>query len=455
MTASKDMFLAFIEVLEDAAVPYCILAGYDDYPEHIGSDVDFMVPVKWVDRLPALVAAAAARCGAHVIQQLKHETTATYFVIARLDGSSVSYLHPDSSSDYRRGWRRWLDADEVLGRRRRHLRGFWIPSAADAFAYYLIKKIDKAQPLLGEQAEQLERRFSEDPEGGARVLRALLPGPLADQVENAARGGNWSELPPLERLRGALHRRAPADPVSVRLRQAISDLRRVTKRVAAPTGLHVAFLGPDGSGKSSIISRVCEEMSRAFRRVHYQHLRPGLLSRAKDSGPVTDPHARPVRGRIGSTLKLLHFWLDFVLASFLWIKPRKVRSTFLVFDRYYHDILADPRRYRYGGSIRLARWLGRTLVPHPDLVFILDAPAQVLQERKKEIPLKEGERQRAAYLALKSEFDSVRVIDVAQPLDKVVADVLGHIIAFQKARTATRLGIDQRTDSSALADPAL
>jgi thymidylate kinase len=94
------------------------------------------------------------------------------------------------------------------------------------------------------------------------------------------------------------------------------------------------------------------------------------------------------------------------------------------------------------------------MVPQPDLLFILDAPAGVLQQRKQEIPLSEGKRQRVAYLNLQFEFKEVRVIDVSQPLDKVVADVLGHLIAFQEARTIRRLDAGRSVPSSAIADPA-
>lgn len=453
MSGDSELFAHFISVLEEAGVPYCILAGYDGYPERIGSDVDFMVPAAWAGRLPGLIATGAGRGGAHLIQYLRHETTAAYFVVARTEHGRVTYLHPDWSADYRRRGRLWLEARQVLEHRRRHARGFWIPAAADAFAYYLIKKIDKGHRLQEDQAEQLRCRFLEDPVGGARVLREWLPEKVAAQVEEAVRTGQWEMAPALGQLRALLNSRAPAEKWDTRVRQAVSNARRFASRLAAPTGLHIVFLGPDGSGKSSIIERVSLEMAQAFRRVSYHHLRPGLLVSKRAGGMVTDPHAKPLRGNFLSILKLIHFTLDYWVGGLVSLWPAKVRSTFVVFDRYFHDLLADPRRYRYGGPPRLARLLGRT-VPQPDLVFLLDAPPELLQQRKQEIPLSEGVRQRGAYLALQPEFREARVIDVSQSLDQVVSQVLGEIIAFQARRIAARLEVQQSSASIAVTRPA-
>ena len=139
---NMDMFTHLVRSFEAADMPYCILAGYDDYPDRIDSDIDFMLPESWSARLPEIVAGVGGKCGAQLVQALAHETTATYYVLARLRDGNISYLHPDSSSDYRRSGRKWLLAENVIARRRRHAQGFWVPAADDGFIYYLIKKID-------------------------------------------------------------------------------------------------------------------------------------------------------------------------------------------------------------------------------------------------------------------------------------------------------------------------
>jgi thymidylate kinase len=228
-------------------------------------------------------------------------------------------------------------------------------------------------------------------------------------------------------------------PLQERVRQTLDEVCRKLNRMQQPTGLHIVFLGPDGSGKSSVIECYMRQMAQAFRRIEYRHLKPGP-QRISGSIPVTDPHAQPARGLLGSIAKILHFWATYIKGNLVWLYPRYLRSTLVVFDRYYHDLLADPARYRYGGPLLLARLLGK-LLPQPDLVFILDAPAEVLQSRKQEVPFTESVRQRTAYRGLKREYARAYIIDASEPLDKVVASVLTHTITFMEQRTAKRLGL--------------
>ncbi|HZV98382.1 MAG TPA: hypothetical protein VFF74_05275 [Methylophilaceae bacterium] len=452
MSNNRELFEQLIQTFERADLPYCILAGYDEYPERIPSDIDFMIHPSWIDRLPNLIAETGAAVEAGLVQFLQHETTATYFVLARLQGATITYLHPDSSSDYRRRGKLWLNAEKILQHRRRHANGFWVPSPADAFAYYLIKKLDKGN-LGPEQTAQLTARYAEDPRGCARALLTLLPKFEAGIIQTAVctptyfHETNWSAvwadvIEDLPRLRRALHAKAEPVPLIKRIQHTMTNLQRILARCRQPTGLRIVFLGPDGSGKSTVINAVTQQLSQAFRQVEYRHLRPGKLPQgvSKNAAHADDPHGRQQRGQLGSIAKLLYFWGSYQIGSLIWLYPRYLRSTLVIFDRYYQDLLADPTRYRYSASIKLARLLGRWL-PQPDLVFILDAPAEVLQSRKQEVPFAESARQRNAYRALASEFRQAHVIDTNKPLDQVVATVLSHTIVFLERRATKRLGL--------------
>ena len=60
---NMDMFTHLVRSFEAADMPYCILAGYDDYPDRIDSDIDFMLPESWSARLPEIVAGVGGNAG--------------------------------------------------------------------------------------------------------------------------------------------------------------------------------------------------------------------------------------------------------------------------------------------------------------------------------------------------------------------------------------------------------
>jgi thymidylate kinase len=441
MSGDPYLFSELVTAFEADRLRYCILASYDRYPERIASDVDFMVVPADAPRAAQVLARVAARSNARLVQCVQHETTAAWFVIARQEAATISFIQPDLSTDYRRRGRLWLQAEDIVARRRWHAGGFWVASAADAFIYYLIKRLDKGA-LSSAQAEELERRYREDPQAARQLLRRHFPAHAAGLIEKALLAQEYACLDEfLVPLRDALHSRAPAESMSQRLFQWLSEHGRVIDRLLRPTGLSIAFLGPDGCGKSSVIDRLQHELRDVFRRVDYQHLRPRPAARTGHSSraPVLDPHAQLPRGTSGSIAKLIHFWASYVIGALLWTFPRRVSSTLVIFDRYYHDIVADPRRYRYGAPLIWARLLGR-LVPQPELIFVLDASPEVVQARKQEVSFPESVRQREAYLDLARQLHGAHVIDASQPLDRVVAEVVKIVLTRLESRLAAQLG---------------
>ena len=155
--------------------------------------------------------------------------------------------------------------------------------------------------------------------------------------------------------------------------------------------------------------------------------------------PTRNPHDKPPRGLALSLLKLGLWWADFTFLGYaVDVYPRLRRSTLVLFDRYYQDLLVDPKRHRYGGPLWLARYVGR-LFPRPDVIILLDAPPEVLHSRKREVPLAETARQREAYLELVRRSPSCHVVDASRPVPEVVAEVEQVLIDRLAARTTRRL----------------
>jgi len=183
--------------------------------------------------------------------------------------------------------------------------------------------------------------------------------------------------------------------------------------------LKIVILGPDGAGKSSVIHGLICKLTESGQSVKMRHLKPRFVSlqRGEPGSIVVNPHGKPPRSVVVSIIKVLVWLVEEWYANLF----QDDRASLLICDRYYHDLLIDSRRYRYGGPQWIARCVGK-LMPRPDMWILLDAPADVLQARKQEVPIEETARQRLAYLAFVEKQRKYAIVDAAQSLEKVIAD---------------------------------
>lgn len=441
-----------VSALERAGVRLCVLRGYRGYPEAIGDDVDAICEDP--ARIPRVL---DGQGDIRVLQVLEHETT-FYYLYRWEDGRPV-FVTLDVSKDYGHRGRVFLGGEEFL-EGRRPFGFFHVPSAELEFVSYLIRKI--LQGSLDEsRAHRLSGLYREDPGGCARQLARFFAPSDADLLAEAARTGGWDPVRArMEGLRRALLSGADRGRPLAAVRYWTGVLRRRAGRVLRPPGLTVAFMGTDGSGKSTVMARVERDLGPAywgrkqyhkrplsspFRWVRRYGLRPPRPGGRKGGGGEGraatgfDPHALPSRGMAYSLAKLAFWWADFVVLGYaVEIFPRLTRLSLLLFDRYYHDLLVDPRRYHYGGPMWPARLVGK-FVPQPHLAILLDAPPEVLRGRKQELPLEEVTRQREAYLELVRGLPNGHVVDTSRPLEEAVVEVEKIILDFVAGRTARRL----------------
>ena len=236
-------------------------------------------------------------------------------------------------------------------------------------------------------------------------------------------------------------RRSPGESVWGQLRHWFVELRHHLH----PPFPWIAILGPDGSGKSTVIEGVTKRLAERRLKALQLHWRPKVLWRAEavPGGVVPDPHAKPPRGMAMSLLKLLALWLEWWMAHLWKLRHVRAKDRIVVSDRYYIDLVVDPRRYRYGGPLSLAAFAFR-LFPKPDRVVCLVGAPKTIYARKKEVPFDELERQLARYRAVADEYrERGCQVDVARSIEEVVEEV--YRIVIEACRD--RRGVAQETMS--------
>jgi hypothetical protein len=128
-------------------------------------------------------------------------------------------------------------------------------------------------------------------------------------------------------------------------------------------------------------------------------------------------------------MKLTGAFLDFFLDHISSTRNLLHGCTLIAWDRYFHDVVVDPKRYRYRGPSWYSEFLLRSLpVPEHFLGIVLDADENVILARKRELPLHELRRQRVAYQRLATRWPQIHVMENDGDFDHCVQRVLLRVI---------------------------
>jgi len=431
-SSSTDFLRQLFRRLEESGTRYCVLHSWQNLPEELSSDLDIAVHPD--DRKHFAVTIRGLRkCGFSPIQLINHNVNGYYFVFCWHFGGKLQTAAVDVIFEHRRGGLIADDGEELTTGSER-FGEFRVASPSAALSYLLLKKAVKGKvkseqtadlrelvQLLGrDRSEQIARKlFSAS--SSRRIISACLDGTLPEILPQMKRA-SW--------LTGVVRQ-----PRRL-LRYLAGDANRLLCRWRKPNGLFVAILGPDGVGKSSAIGGLHDQIGPAFWGERYFHLRPQFFAPRRPAPPVTDPHAKPPRGPLSSSLRLTALLADYCLGYAFRLRQLKPRSSLLVFDRYFFDVLVDPKRFRFGGPMWLARLYAR-LVPSPDLVLILDADVETVLARKSELPPEELNRQREAYQQLSVRGSRVRLINTTGTREEVAFQTAAAIAEFMSQRFLT------------------
>jgi len=423
-----NLFRLYFKALNDSGISYAITGRTEYYPEIIHSDIDIIIPDGKFEAFWNFMLGLQQN-KIEWIQIISHEINSHYCIVTLSEGAKHNLIKPDVCSDYYRKGMLFLKADYLLKDRIFNPKGFYQLASEKEFIYYLLKKVDKGN-MDKQQFNHLLDQWNENKGGCLESISSFFDKECKQLIREAFEKNEILHLiNNFAFLKKGLHQN---------LRFSVKDFLLKGKnrilRILQPTGLVISFMGPDGCGKTTVVNGVKFDLKEAFRQGKQFHLFPKEID---DVTPTTDPHALKARGYIGSLFKLFYFLGLYTIAYWHKIYPLKVRSTLVIFDRYYHDLWVDPTRYRHGAGKKWIKLIGY-FIPKPDLWILLDAPANVIQQRKSEVSLDETTRQVKAYRQLFSQLKNAHIINANQSSTGVIYDAEKIIIDHLKKRTSLR-----------------
>jgi thymidylate kinase len=396
-------------------------------------DVDLAVDGVWRRVWPAITSAAAAHGYRPVLETEYDVGDARCVVLVRTYRGEASRVALDTCADTRGIGMYAVPMGPLLDHAVassgiRHADAAWGP--AYVFAKHVWKRT-VASAALDRAALGARTNTSAFEDAAAHIFGRRRARQIAERVRARGRYLSESDLPSL--LRGIHVHRVLHDPTL-----PLRVVRRWISRVLAPNGMWIVICGVDGSGKSTIASRLLRELVRVFPRNLHVHGSAGPLPRPgawlrRPARDASRPHGADPHGRTLSALILLYLWLDHLLGYVGAIRPAIVRSGIVVTERGYDDLQIDPRRYRLDVPSRVVRALGKRL-PRPDLAILLLGEPSILHQRKPELDVGEIERmQREWRLIARDLGERAVMIDAGQDEDSVMASALDAVVSARSA----------------------
>ena len=224
----------------------------------------------------------------------------------------------------------------------------------------------------------------------------------------------------------------------------------------------VAVIGADGAGKSTVTRQVIQQLTIPAKYVYMgvnlensnlvlpttrlflelKRLRGGRPDMVGPPDPtrIKKKSKNPIKRFLSTaktSLRLTNLMAEeWFRQCVVWLYQR--RGNIVLFDRHFfidyyaHDI-AD------GANIALPNrvhgMMLKKLYPRPDLVIMLDAPAEVLFARKQEGTIELLNIRRQEYLDIQSVISNFHVVDATQSLEDVTQQVLGIIEKFYQEQS--------------------
>lgn len=426
MNIASPLLARVFRGLDEAEVEYCLLRGYDDLlTPALSQEVDLLLQPHHRREFQRVV----EELGFVSWPAWGHEPHCFYVAY---DAAEDCWFKLDVVESLRYGNPvRWLEVDlaaRCLAKRRRREMA-WIPSAEDQLITLLLHCVLDKKRFRDPQRARLMELWQEIlPDRQAqKTLFGLLAAHLGRwEMLGVAQDfdlRDWDDfLLQRKRWMRRLFLRQPLLGPWRLLRTLVMRRIRRLLFLFRRHGTATVLLAPDGGGKSTLAASLARDpWLRA--EVVYMGSNPAEPSFRLPMGPWLEARLRgerrvrfgPLRAVLsacGAMNRIVEDWCRHGMGRW-----HQTWGRFVVYDRYFYDLYLSPRSHTL--RLRLRRWILQHTCAEPDLVLLLDAPAEVLHQRKGEHTPEMLDTQRQALLALGQHVRRFVVVDTTQGADSV------------------------------------
>ena len=365
-----------------------MLRGYESLPDSVSNDIDLAIDPDQINAFEKISHEFLVDRGfTRICRMDKFQFVQLYYYSKILKQS----LHLDFKYGFTYRGMTYLDITKVL-KNRIPLRMFFIPSPEDELATSFLKEYNHNQGVRKDKIGKLKSLLNNVENKNVFEDYYCKQSPefikaISEDIYDLKKLGRRNYL----KLFSKNIRR---QGFFTTIGNSLGYLRKEFRLFRNPPGKFISLLGPDGSGKTTSYEMIAEEIGKHFySNVTYYHFRYGKLppiSRLMGRKQVKNVE-RTVEENLKEAEKTsrffflypIYYFFDFLMGSFD-IRYKKYKNHLVVYDRYYYDYIVNQA---YKKLPRFFMWPYKWFIIKPDVLIYLKADADVIFNRKPELPV--------------------------------------------------------------------
>ena len=435
---NKNIFITLISNLNKNSVKYAVIGDYHNLPESVGHDIDF-----WTNNVTSFRKAlfeTIKTIGFKIIIDNKTANGCNVAIYKR-EGDTIYLMKLDVMVDT--SWKSILTLVDrgVMEENIMPFKDFYVANPeSEAVMHFLYPMFEWGKIKKETYKEDIYRYYKG--ETFKKVFVKLWGNYTADEVWHLIAEKKWDKI---QKRMDSLKKKALFKGLFkvCTYRNIMNATYHVINRKVRPSGKVLAFCGLDGAGKTTIL----DEMNDMFvnllksKKVFYGYWRPyvipeirelfgkknskhGVDKQAQKGVTVKEPEKKP-KNKIISIVKLLYYWLDYMLAGKKYDTIHQ-RGGMVLFDRHYIDMAVHPQRFEMGLSRKIILFLYR-FIPKADYTFFLYCTPEEILKRKEEFTKEEISQMTDDYIEVGRKIKNFIPIHTNTTIAEEIDEILTHI----------------------------